>query len=250
MGSHIHYCYPADHSYHNIYKIFKHPLNSNKMEKVNIANYSQAELKELRLQLEQQEKADKKKRLDDIESLKEMQDQLCASWLSKLLSFSEEQTKLVDAVFNDTAPLISLKSELYDVKENQGSHTFTARDGSGSITVGHNMIIGFDGTSDIGVQKIQGYLSSLSKDDANRVKIEAILNVLMKRNKLGNLNPTRIVDLANLKSEINDYLFSEGVDIVVASQFKTRTSSYVEGWIRKVDQNNKETKVQFRITAK
>lgn len=220
------------------------------MEELNVASMSAKERKALLEQLAAQEQFDKQKRSSDIETLKTMQDQFCASWLTKLFSFSEEQSRLVDLVFQDTAPLISLKSELYDVEENQGSHTFTARDGSGSIKVGYNMVIGFDGTSDIGVQKIQTYLSSLSQDDINRTKIEKILNVLMQRNKKGELNPTRVMDLSNLKSEIDDDLFSEGVDIVVSAQFKTRTSSYVEGWIRKVDENGKEIKVQFRITAK
>lgn len=216
----------------------------------NVAAMSAKERKQLFKQLEEQEKTEKKKRLENVEALKGMQDQFCASWLKRLFSFSEEQSRIVDLVFQDTAKLIALKSELYELDNDQGSHTFTARDGSGSIKVGYNMVIGFDGTSDIGVQKIQSYLSSLSKDDTNRGKIEKILNVLMQRNKKGELNPTRVMDLSNLKLEIDDEQFSEGVDIVVAAQFKTRTSSYVEGWMRRTDDNGKEIKYQFRLTAK
>lgn len=217
---------------------------------VDINSLSAKERKALLEGLSAADKAEKQKRANDIETLKTLQDEFCNGWLPELIKFSEEQSNIVDAVFADTAPLISLKSELYEVSDDQGSHTFTARNGSGSITTGYNMVIGFDGTSDIGVQKIQKYLSSLSTDDVNRVKIEQILDVLMKRNKKGQLNPTRIVDLSNLKSKINDDDFSDGVDTVVAAQFKTRTSSYVEGWIRKISENGKEIKIQFRITAK
>jgi len=217
---------------------------------IDVNSLSASEMKTLSAAISARDKIEKNKRTEEIKCLKGMQDDLCYLWLDKLVSFNAAQAAVVDSIFKDAAPLIALKSELYDIKDNQGSHTFTARDGSGSITVGHNMIIGFDGTSDIGVDKIQMYLSSLSKDDVNRDKIEKILNVLMKRNKKGELNPTRIVDLSNLKSDIDDDLFSEGVDIVVAAQFKTRTSSYVEGWSRVIDKNGKEIKIQFRITAK
>lgn len=219
------------------------------MEKININALSAEERKNLMAQLAEEERNTKKKRAENIETLKTLQDGFCSNWLAKLCAFGKQQTTLVDSVYEDAKRLLDLKFELYEVSQKQDSHTFTDRGGMGSITIGYNTVIGYDGTSDIGIQKINQYLSSLSKDDINRTKIEKILSVLMQRNKKGELNPTRVMDLSNLTNDIDDELFTEGVNIVVSAQFKTRTSSYVAGWMREVDDKGKEIKVTFRITA-
>lgn len=219
------------------------------METLNISKLSAADKAALMAALSAEQKAEKNKKLADREALKILQNEFCSKWLTPLAEFGKAQTEIVDAVFADTSPLLDLKIALYELREAQDSHTFTARDGSGSIAIGYNTIIGFDGTGNAGVQKVKDYLASLSEDDVNYVKIKKILNVLMKPDKNGNLNPTRVTELANLKADIDNELFSDGIEIIINAQFKTRTSSYVSGWMRKVSETGKEVKVNFRITA-
>lgn len=216
---------------------------------VNINTLSADQRKALLADLAAQDKAEKQKRTDDIEAFKNMADDFVYRWINRLVDFASQQTELVDTVTADTKPLIDLKQELYNVKEKQDSHTFTHRDGLGSIRVGYNTIIGYDGTASAGIQKVKQYLASLSEDSVIYTKISKILNVLMKPDKNGNLNPVRATELSNLKADIDDELFSDGVDTIIAAQFKTRTSTYVGGWMLKTLENGKEVKVQFRITA-
>jgi len=219
-------------------------------KQLDINNLSSAEKALLMKQFSAEQKAEKSRKAADREALKGLQDELCGKWAQQLVAFGNEQANIVDAVFADTAPLIAIKAALYDVpSDKQDSHTFTSRDGMSSILVGFNTIIGFDGTGSAGIEKVKEYLSSLSEQDSKRAIISKILTVLMKPDKNGSLNPARVTELANLRAEINNELFSDGIDIIIKAQHKTRTSSYVRGWHRFVDDKGKETKVQFSVTA-
>lgn len=174
---------------------------------------------------------------------------MIADLLPRLVDFNDQQARMVDRTYESLGALIDLKQELYSSKGMQDSHTFTHRDGSGSITVGFNTIIGFDGTETAGVQKVKEFIGTLSADDAKRATLANLLNTFMKPDKKGNLNPTRITELCQQKAEINDPLFTEGIDIIVSSQFKTRTSRFVRGWKRIVKEDKSEMKITFSITA-
>jgi hypothetical protein len=208
---------------------------------------------ELKQQLLDELKADElqkaKRREAEIESYKGMQDGLVIEFLPELVGFSILQKDIINKVFKSFDTLVTIKKELYSTKESQDSHTFTARDGSGSITIGFNSIIAFDGTETAGVQKVKQYIETLSGDEENRDILAGFVETFMKVDKKGNLNPTRIVELVNKKSEINDPLFSDGVDTIVKAQFKTRTSTFVKGWQRTVDGEGKEVKITFSISA-
>lgn len=216
---------------------------------MDINTLSPAEKKALKDQLLAEEKEAKQQRENDINTLKSLIDEMVTAKVPDLAEFGKRQTEVVNATFNDFEAIIKLKNDLYGTKENQASHTFTSRDGNGSIVVGYNEIIGFDGTEGAGVSKIKQVIASLSSDDENREVLADLLNTFMKPDKKGNLNPTRVAELVSKKEKVNKPLFSEGVDIIVNAQFKTRTSMYVRGWQRIKGENGKEVKLTFSITA-
>lgn len=205
--------------------------------------------KELLNQLAQEEKNARRKKADDRAALKQMIDETVADIAPDCADFGIKQNEMVDSVFEKFAAIIALKKDIYGFDEKQASHTFTSRKGDGSITVGYNEVPGFDSTVDVGLQKIHAFISSLSKDDANRIKLEKLVSTLTKKNKKGELNPTKVIALSELKADMDDELFTEGVDIVVASQFKTRTTMYVRGWHRRQEENGREVTIAFSITA-
>ncbi|WP_017258429.1 DUF3164 family protein [Pedobacter arcticus] len=204
---------------------------------------------ELKNELANEEKAEKAKREADKVALREMIDTMVTNKTPELVDFGAMQNKVVDSVFKDFESIISLKNELYGIKEGQASHTFSARDGNSSITMGYNETIGFDGTEGAGVAKIKEVIANLSSDDDNRGVLADLLNTFMKPDKKGNLNPTRVAELNSKKEKVNNPLFTEGVDIIIDAQFKTRTSMYIRGWQRITGENGKEVKLTFSITA-
>lgn len=216
---------------------------------MDIKNLTPADRKALLNQLATEEREEKRKRENDIHAFKTLIDEMVAKTAPKLADFANKQNDIVNETFKEFDTVIKLKADLYDIKEHQASHTFTARDGNGSITIGYNEIIGFDGTERAGVQKIKSVIESLSADDENRGVLADLLNTFMKPDKKGNLNPTRIAELISKKEKVNKPLFTEGVDIIVNAQFKTRSSMYVRGWQRIAGENGKEIKLNFSITA-
>ncbi|SUJ26384.1 Protein of uncharacterised function (DUF3164) [Sphingobacterium spiritivorum] len=216
---------------------------------MNIENLTPEQKQALRQLLIEEDKATQQKRENDIMALKTMIDEMVTAKVPDLVSFGQKQTDIVNATFKDFEAIIQLKNELYGVKDGQASHTFTSRDGNGSICVGFNEIIAFDGTEGAGVKKIKEVIASLSSNDENREVLADLLNTFMKADKRGNLNPTRVAELVSKKETVRNPLFSEGVDIIVNAQFKTRSSMYVRGWQRIQGENGKEVKLTFSITA-
>lgn len=211
---------------------------------------SPAEEARLKRQWAAEEKAAKRKREDDIDAYKDMIDETVLSLAPDLADFGTLQNLKVDETFDALATALAIKKEIYNYKDTQSSHTFTARNGMASICMGYNEIIGFDGTESAGVMKIREFITTLGADDENREILVDLVETFMKPNKKGELNPTRIVELIARKEKINKPLFSDGVDIILKAQFKTRTSKFVKGWFKRVDGNGNEIKLEFSISTK
>jgi hypothetical protein len=206
--------------------------------------------RELFKQLEAEQRADRLQKEKEIETYKTMQDSMVVEVLPLLVEFADQQKDIVCWTIKNLSALVTLKTDLFKVKDGgQDSHTFTNRDGSGSITIGYNAIIGFDGTETAGVQKVKEYLSTLSGDDEKRQILADLLNTFMKPDRKGNLNPTRIAELCNKKGEIDNPLFSDGIDTIVNAQFKTRTSMFVRGWQLVTKEGEADKKIHFSISA-
>lgn len=215
-----------------------------------VKTLSAAEEARLKRQWAAEEKAAKRKREDDIDAYKDMIDETVLSLAPDLADFGTLQNLKVDETFDAFKNALALKKELYDYKDSQSSHTFTARNGMASICIGYNEIIGFDGTENAGVMKIREFITTLGADDENREILADLLETFMKPNKKGELNPTRVVELISRKDKINKPLFSDGVDIIVKAQFKTRTSTFVKGWFKRINTHGKEVKLEFSISTK
>ena len=205
--------------------------------------------KALLAELEKEERAAKAAREENIAAYKALVDETVAKLAPELADFGTLQNIKVEETFKAFGEALKLKKELYGYKDDQASHTFTARDGSASIVVGYNEIIGFDGTESAGVQKIRDFIKTLAADDANRQVLANLLETFMKPNKKGELNPTRVAELVAQKDKVDNELFHDGVDIIVNAQFKTRTTTYVKGWYKRMD-GDKELKLEFSISTR
>lgn len=217
--------------------------------KIDLKQLSPEQLKELTKQLETENSNKKKLREQSVGAYKDLVDETVKSETPKLVDIGTLQNITVEEAFKAFSKALALKKEIYEYEDDQASHTFTSRDGMGSITIGFNEIVGFDGTETAGVIKIREYLASLSQEDETREVLISLLNTFMKPDKKGNLNPARIAELIAHKEKVKSDLFSDGVDIIVNAQFKTRSSQYVRGWEKRKMENGKELKFTFSITS-
>lgn len=217
----------------------------------NINNMTAEERKALAAQLAEQDKADKAKRNEDKKAFKELSAEYVSNNIDVLINHHNTTDSLVSKLFADFKQILELKEAVYGSKVKKfESHTSTLEDGSASITIGHNVTIGFDGTESIGVEKIKEFLASLSTDDSNSKKLSKAVNTLLKPSaKTGMLNPASIIQLSKLRDDFSSELFSEGLDIIVNAQQRRVNSMYVSGWKFIKDEMDKAIKLEFRFTV-
>jgi hypothetical protein len=220
---------------------------------VNISELSPEDKKILMAQLAAEDKAAKQKLKADKFAYKELSVEFLVKNIDPLINRQNDMVALVDTIFENFNDVLTLKKDIYGVdKLDQESHTVTHPDGSCSITIGHNITISFDGTETAGIQKIMNYLTALSGDenDENAVKLSKAVNQLLKPNvKTGMLNPAKIIQLNQMRSDFNSPEFDEGMDIITDAQNRTKGSTYVSGYKFVEVGENRTKKVEFRFTV-
>jgi hypothetical protein len=220
---------------------------------VNISELSADDKKKLMAELAAEDKAAKQKMKADKVAYKELSVEFLVKNIDPLIERQNDMEALVDTIFENFNDVLTLKKDIYGIdKLDQESHTVTHPDGSCSITIGHNITISFDGTETAGIQKIMNYLTALSGDenDENAVKLSKAVNQLLKPNvKTGMLNPAKIIQLNQMRSDFNSPEFDEGMDIITDAQNRTKGSTYVSGYKFVQIGENRTKKVEFRFTV-
>lgn len=216
---------------------------------INWEDLSPEQREKLLNQAKEEAKKEKQVKASARESFKKLSEDFVNANIDSLIHHHEITGIIIEKLWEDYKAILALKAEAYGNKVNeQGSHTSTLEDGSASITVGYNVSIGFDGTETEGVEKIKDFIKSLSNDEDNVKKLSAAVNTFLKPNsKTGMLNPTKIIELSNLKSEFNDERFDEGLDIIFAAQQRRQNSMFISGW-KFVEVKGIPTKVEFRFS--
>jgi len=222
-------------------------------EKIDLKSLSPNALKELKAAVAQEEKEKKQLHKENVESFKKLGHEFLEKHIDSLANRQLDMEKTVGVIFKEISEYLALKAELYGVERlDQDSHTITKADGSCSITIGYNPGITFDGSESAGVQKIMDYITALSGDpeDENAQKLAKAVKFFLKPNfKTGMLNPGRIIQLNQMRSDFNSPEFDEGMDIIEEARNKTKGSAYVCGYKHVDIGDNRTRKLEFRFTV-
>ena len=213
----------------------------------NIENLSAADRKALMAELVADQKAKKKRKLEDRQAYRALVDDTVPELFFRQLTYASEV--LADAkrkVFAETKRLVDLKINIYGVKDDQQSHTFTTSDGQYSVTIGHRVNDGWDDTVSIGVTKVKEFLGTLVTDEKSARLIKTILR-LLKPDKKGILKASRVIELANLAEEIDNPEFSEGMKIIQEAYRPMKSVTFIEASWR--DENGREHNVPLSISS-
>lgn len=193
---------------------------------IDLKNMTAEEREVLRKQLEAEELEEKKRIKEEREEYKRLAEETAVKAFDMLAKLSEELKKAKEQIFQDFSTIIKLKEELYGVRDNQLTHTFTTEDGK-SVTLGYRNTDSFDDTVHVGIEKVKGYIQSLASGE-KKEDIERVLNLLLKKDKNGNLKANRVLELQKIAEQINDNNLLEGVKI----NKPMKTSTFVECYIR------------------
>ncbi len=221
------------------------------MTKIDLATLSPTERQKLMADLEAQEKAEKVKIKEDRETYKKMAAEFVEENINVWVNHREATERLVEELFNNFQDILKIKELAYGERvRNQESNTVTLEDGSASLTLGHNVVISFDGTENAGIEKIKRFLHSLGSDDPRSKMQSKVVDVLLRLNpKTGQLNPSKIIELSKLSQEFNSEEFNEGLQIIFDAQQRKVTSQYVSGWKIESAENGRKKKIEFRFSV-
>lgn len=220
---------------------------------INLADLTAEQKKQMRLELQREERESKAKKQGDIATLKELSTEFLNNNIGKLIDRQGEMEAMVADIFDSFGSVLNLKGEVYGLERlEQDSHTITDPEGNASITIGQNVGITFDGSETAGVQKIMNYLTAISgnEDNEDMKKMAETVKLLLKPSmKTKMLNPAKIIQLNAMRGTYNSPEFDEGMDIIVAAQIRQRGSSYVSGYKLVKIGENQVKKVEFRFTV-
>ncbi|MDL2315056.1 DUF3164 family protein [Bacteroidales bacterium OttesenSCG-928-C19] len=216
------------------------------MNAIDLTQLSPEERKRVMEQAKELEKAEKEKKLQDREVLKQMS----ASFVSDLFPVLENASSTIkhikNRVFDSAEKLIDLKADCYGVKSTQKSHTFSDSQGR-TITLGHRVVDRYDDTVNEGVALVREYVKTLAINEETADLVDTVLN-LLKVDKEGNLKPSRILELNQLCIKRgNPEKLREGIDIIQSSYKPEKTCQFVE--VSYIDEKGKKQSLPLSMSA-
>jgi Protein of unknown function (DUF3164). len=194
---------------------------------MNLNELTAAQRAELKAQLAEQEKAEKAKRKADVEAYKKLVSETIEKSFEILRDQSNKLAEVKTTVYNMFTEALTLKSELYGVKDNgQFSHSFTNEDSTLRIMLGNNTLDEYDDTANTGIAMVNEYLDELSSNEDAEQAVK-ICRSLLARDKKGTLKPGRIMTLRKHALESGNKKFITGVDIIMEAYKPTASKQYI-----------------------
>ena len=181
--------------------------------------------------LAKEKRAAEAKRKSDREAYTELVDETIAAVMPELTNISEAIAQKKTAAAEAFRGALEMKAELFGVKDDQQSHTFTNSEGTMRITIGHYMLDNYRDTVNEGIAMVKTYIESQARDDASRALVKAILR-LLSRDEAGNLKASRVLQLQKMAEETGDERFIEGVRIIQESYQPAPSKDYIRAAVR------------------
>lgn len=217
-----------------------------KIVKIDIYQLTEEQREELIKQAQELEREKKQAIKAERETYKSIVNDTVQQSFKQLVGLSKHILNVKKLVFDNFESVVEMKQDLFGVKENQQSHSFTTADGTITIKIGYRITEGFDDTLSAGVAKVKTYLETLAKDQASAALVETIMDLLRKDAK-GNLKASRVLELGKLASRVNNEEFSDGIHIIEQSYKPVKSCNFIE--VRFKDKNGKEHALPLSISA-
>lgn len=194
------------------------------MEKLTLSPEEMAEYLAFKQEKLQKEKEMMKRQ--NRETYRQLIDELIESCFPRLQQVSSTLSQVKGEVLQAFQKAIEMKRDIFEVAENQYTHTFTNSDGSKRIMVGVYTTDDYRDTVNEGIAIVKDAIIGMAKDDESKTLVEAILKLLSKDQK-GNLKASRVLQLRQLAEKIGNTRLLEGVRIIEESYQPQVTKTFV-----------------------
>lgn len=200
----------------------------------------------LKAQLDAEEKVERNRIEQERETYKQLVDVTVKACVTKLQKLSSEMMRNKQEVFNEFAAVINMKNELFKVKGDRQSDTFTTSDGVMRITLGNRVNEGWDDTVEAGVEIVKEYLGTLAKDENSANLVDTVMSLLAKDRK-GALKANKVLELERLAVKTQDTRFIEGINIIKAAYRPVPTCQFIQVGIK--DEQGKAMNLPLSLSA-
>lgn len=205
-----------------------------KPNEINLDNLNADQLAQLEQQLEAKKKADKARIQADRDAYTELVDETVRDMVKRLQNLSSEMAAVKAEVFAAFDSIIKTKEELFKVKLDRRSDTFTTRDGQMSIQLGYRTLDAYDDTVDAGIAKVKEYLATLAKDDNSAALVDTVMSLLAK-NRKGELKASRVLELERLAAKSGSREFMEGINTIKAAYKPAKSGQFISVTIKNAE---------------
>ena len=197
------------------------------MTKINVDLLSKEDRAQLLEQLKADEALAKLKKKQDRDAYKESKEEWVASMYPLLESISTGISGVKKTIFESVDTLIAMSTDVYGVKPDQNTYTFTDNLGR-SIIVGVYEVDKYDDTVHAGIAKVKEFVKSLASSEETGVLVDTVLS-LLRMDKEGNLKPSRVMELNKVCNKLeNPPLLVDGLEIINAAHKTAKTCTFVK----------------------
>ncbi len=182
------------------------------------------------------------------QTYQQMVDEELAAAVPELRALSEQIKTVKDSTFGNFKAVLDMKAEVVGFKEDgQYSHTFTNSNSTMRLTLGVNTVDGWTDMAETGIAMVRRYLESLATDTKTKALVNTVLKLLSK-DRQGNLNASRVLQLQKMADESKDDQFIEAVKIIRESYQPTETRRYIRAQYRDDTTGNAWRNIPLSIT--
>lgn len=202
-----------------------------KPNEINLDNLTPEQMAQLKQRIDAKEKANKARIQADREAYSELVDETVRSMVERLQKLSKEMAAVKAGVFAAFDTIIKTKEELFKVKLDRKSDTFSTRDGQMSIQLGYRTLDAYDDTVDAGIAMVKEYLATLAKDDNSAALVDTVMSLLAK-NRKGELKASRVLELERLAAKSGSPEFMEGINTIKAAYKPAKSGQFISVTIK------------------
>ncbi len=207
------------------------------MEKINFSDLSREQQEQLMAQAAAENRKQQEAVKAERDTYKELVHDAVVGNVKYLQEVSAGLSKSKACVFNDFRGLIKMKTELFGLKDKeQRSHTFSSKDGMQRVTLGYYVTDNYDDTVNVGIEKVQAYISALATDERSK-QLVSMVNKLMAKDNQGNLKASRVLQLKKHAEESGDAAFIDAVGIIEAAYRPIKSRQFIRAEYKDAESN-------------
>ncbi|WP_370789532.1 DUF3164 family protein [Bacteroides nordii] len=194
---------------------------------MDISKLSREEKTALKAQLDAEEKANRERIDRERQNYKDLVDVTVNTSVRKLQELSAQMERLKNEIFSEFDSVIRMKEELFTVKTDRQTNTFTTSDSRKTITIGNRINEGWDDTVEVGIAMVKRYMNTMAKDDNSAALVDTVMSLLAK-NRKGALKANKVLELEKLANKTGDKDFIEAIRIIRDAYRPTPTCQFIE----------------------